>query len=526
MEDGAGQERVETAIEEQSKPEPPQIIVDSDVDENIQEAIKVAAEQGLFRIVPARPAIKLQSDAPKIAVAIPMGDKDDPTIYTCTHCDTRQFGVVKCSNEECGKEFTAKHKLRVAGLAPVEWLLNVQQVVPPLLTSMVYLVRKSILSARARNQMTHQAIELGCKYIFYWDDDVIINPKTMYDMHNAMERFPELGAVTGIYTTREPMQEPILYKHQGEGAWWDFDMTPGNLQEIFAAGGGCVMARVECLKEVQEHLGGPWWLDEFDPKFLKSDAPGVAVKSKTVWGHDIRFFRRIHELARSGKASKNWMVCTAGWLTCFHYDLQTQTMYGLPDETPALKNRNTESYWDHLWKLEGHASPRLYPELFAKICDLVPRGAQVVDIGCGIGILLDMLTKKKKIDGFGIDFAGRAIAILKDRWLEGEAQDIANLQLNHFPPEDTVVVCTETIEHLDDQRFEKLLAESKKCRQAIFTTPDGHLSGTPEGEHVREFSIESLNEILLKHWNTVTVEKLGHHLIATCNGGKSDERTP
>ena len=47
---------------------------------------------------------------------------------------------------------------------------------------------------------------------------------------------------------------------------------------------------------------------------------------------------------------------------------------------------------------------RLRPELLA-IADMIPRGAHVLDIGCGDGALLEHLTKTKAVDGRGIELS-------------------------------------------------------------------------------------------------------------------------
>ena len=478
----------------------------------IHASLDEASKQGLFRSVDVRPQIKLQADAPKIVIAIPMGDKDDPDLFVCEGCGHRHFGAVKCAR--CGAEGLAEKRLRHAGLVPIEWLLNAWQIVPPLLCAMQIMVRKSVLSAQARNEMTAAAIEHGAKYIFYWDDDTIIPPKAIYDLHNAMERTPDAAIITGVYTTREPLPEPLVYKHQGQGAYWDFDTTPGNLEEIYAAGAGCMMARIDALKEIEATLGGPWWVDEQD---MDAHERG---EGRILWGHDIRFCRRAIEAGRTGKTSQEWKVYLAGWVQCYHFDVPSQTMYALPSDAPCFKNKNTASYWDYLWKAEGHGTGRLYPELYARVLEEVPAESNLVDVGCGIGIFMDMAVKKKRVRAYGYDISAQAIEHLKERWLDGEVCDVRDFKLNHFPAGETVVVSTETIEHLDDARFAYFLGECQGARRVILTTPDGKLEGTPEGEHVQEFTQESLSERLTPHFRVVTVHKVEpHYLMAVCEGG-------
>jgi len=528
-------------------------------EDQISESLQKAIETGRYRSTDMRPQIKLPPAAPKIAVCIPMGDKDDPDLFVCENedCKHRHFGVVKCG--KCGTEHSARKKLRHAGLIPIEWWMSAQQIVPPLLSSMSIMVRKSVLSAQARDEMTKEAIRLGCKYIFYWDDDTIIPPKAIYDLHNMMERNPDAGIISGVYFTRENCPEPLIYKRHGQGAYWGFDpFTYGNLDPIFGAGAGCMMARVDALKEVDRNLadGEPFWKDEFDMELFESTG------HRAMWGHDIRFCRRMWEswqittpveatainedgsdiLDEQGEPAKitleevgplgvrdvnkevseEWKVYAAGWIMCHHFDIPRQTMFGTPQLQDWLRKKkdnqnNTPAYWDHVWKAEGHDTWRTYPPLYDRIVELVPRHSKVVDVGCGIGVLLDRLAKQKQCDTYGYDIAPEAIKMMKSRWIEGEAMDLIDFELNHFDQDDSVVVSTETMEHLDDERLEKVLSEAAKAKMAILSTPQGHLEGTPHGEHVQEWTKEEYEALLKKHFSKVSVEVIApHYLLGVC----------
>ena len=71
------------------------MIVTQDKQE-IEKSLDEASEVGLFRAGEARPPIKLKADAPKVVIAIPIGDKDDPDLYVCPKCNERQFAKVTC----------------------------------------------------------------------------------------------------------------------------------------------------------------------------------------------------------------------------------------------------------------------------------------------------------------------------------------------------------------------------------------------------------------------------------------------
>lgn len=56
-------------------------------------------------------------------------------------------------------------------------------------------------------------------------------------------------------------------------------------------------------------------------------------------------------------------------------------------------------------------------EEFAIICDLIPFGSKVLDLGCGDGTLLSML-KKKNINGEGIDISSSAVAAARHKGMQ------------------------------------------------------------------------------------------------------------
>ena len=500
----------------------------------IEESIKAAAATNALMQADIRPPIKQKADSAKIAVCIPMGDKDDPDVLVCEHCSKRHVGVAICPG--CGKEHETRRKARHAGLVPIEWLLNAWQIVPPLLCSLQVMVRKSTLSAQGRNEMTYQAIKDGAKYIFYWDDDTIIPPKAIYDLHNMMERYPDVGVISGVYTTREELPEPLIYKKHGQGAYWNFDpYTPGVLEPIFGAGAGCMMARVSALKEVEQILGGPWWADEQDLKMTEEG------RGKATWGHDIRFCKRMwatHQMDEVGyptpgpdgvedprkKPSEKWKVMVAGWIRCYHWDIARQRAFAMPVDAPCFKNVNTDHYWSHIWGSEGHDTWRQYPEMFSKVASLIPKGSNVVDVGCGVGILMDRLEKERDAKTYGYDISTKAIELLHDIGKKGKVQDVIDFKLNHFPTKETVVVSTESIEHMDDKRLDRLFSESAKGKKAIFTTPKGKLEGTPPGEHVQVWQPLTLRNRLKQHFSNVQINELetvdrpnNPFLIAVCS---------
>lgn len=531
--------------------------------EVIQAEIEEGHRKNLFGHVIQRSGMKLASvtNQAKIAVCIPIGPKDETAVMECP---------------ECNQLFTGQ-TIRSHGLVPIEFLLMQKQLVMPLLATVHWYYRKSLPSARAREQMTHDAIEHSdCDYIFYLDDDIMLPPHAIYDLHQQMEKNPEAAIITGVYVTRQDCPEPIAYRQQGEGAFWDFCTDRGVLEPIHAAGAGVMMVRTKALRDVERLVGRPWWDDEYNDAAVDPTKDG----SRHMWGHDIRFFNRMwevsgmykpeadigfmsmkeatelarreldgkphtepeigilaHEIAEKARAEREeklieagsalapWQCYLAGWVSCYHFDYLSQTQYALPADSPPIKNSNTRGYWNHQAAYErsvinaGVLQTRLSAKiLHPLVAEKVPEGSGVVDLGCYKGDLGDLLIKRRGARYYGVDISDRAIEELRGGNMDGEVADLRDMKelprIADRGPD--IVTCLEVLEHLDDERFSNALHLLSGARTAIVSVPSGHMDA-PGKEHIREFTQESLRDTLREHFPVVEVEEIEpHYLLAVC----------
>lgn len=81
--------------------------------------------------------------------------------------------------------------------------------------------------------------------------------------------------------------------------------------------------------------------------------------------------------------------------------------------------------------MTARRAPRLRADL-AAVADAVPRGARVLDIGCGDGALLDALRAGKAVDGRGIELSGANVAAAVARGLS-VVQGDADADLADYP---------------------------------------------------------------------------------------------
>ena len=166
-----------------------------------------------------------------------------------------------------------------------------------------------------------------------------------------------------------------------------------------------------------------------------------------------------------------------------------------------LFNVNTQRYWDMVWSNEKYKTRpnRFCPNAFNKIVQLVPHYSDVVDIGCGIGILLKTLRKENNCEVFGVDISKEAIDALKEQNIDGIVAKVPPIPLppNHCD----VAIATELLEHVNspDCVLDEMVRIVKDGGFLILMVPDNTLSPDSEREHVSVFDSHSLKTLFIKN---------------------------
>jgi 2-polyprenyl-3-methyl-5-hydroxy-6-metoxy-1,4-benzoquinol methylase len=400
--------------------------------------------------------------------------------------------VVDVFEKEDGTKIANQRGFHAQGLVPIQFVMSHMNWTPPLNVSMAYLVKMNMLSSHARQVMTMEAIRMGAEYIFYVDDDTLIPPLGLYTLYNFMEQNPHAGAVSGVYTTRENPNEPLIYQEHGAGCAWDFEMGPGaNPEPIFGAGAGCLLARVSSIKSwMDAHPNVPIWADEKD---LPADS---GQKSSVMWGHDVRFCRMLNLHGHP--------VYVDGKILCGHHDIKTNVTYQIPLTAPGfqktrdrLGNINTPQYWDQVYGQEGADSWRKYPEMFQAIVDNIVPGAKVLELGCGVGILGSKITAELGCEWFGLDISQTAVDMCRARFLSAEKKDLRHLVNPQSVGYDTIIM-SEVLEHLERGAGVKLLGTIMRstAEHIIITTPNDCMGPSEVPEHTALFDFNYLTKML------------------------------
>ncbi len=113
-------------------------------------------------------------------------------------------------------------------------------------------------------------------------------------------------------------------------------------------------------------------------------------------------------------------------------------------------------------------------EDFREILQLVTPGARVLDVGCGGGELLELLTRERNVDGQGLEISAQGVAACLARGL-AVVQGDADRDLDNFPTRAfDVAILSKTLQQMRDPR--RVLSELLRVADhAVVSLPNfGH----------------------------------------------------
>jgi SAM-dependent methyltransferase len=168
------------------------------------------------------------------------------------------------------------------------------------------------------------------------------------------------------------------------------------------------------------------------------------------------------------------------------------------------------NYWNQIWHRECIATWRRYPGCFGRICWAVGHFNEVLELGCGTGILARQLLD------FGnavtaLDISEVAIAQLPKE-IKGIIATLPNIPIPDHSFD--VVVATEVLEHINDDRacLREAIRVLRPGGRAYFAVPNNCLGPDEEPEHVRKYTPDTL-EALLSPYGYVFMESFVDEFI-------------
>lgn len=202
---------------------------------------------------------------------------------------------------------------------PLNWALSFKSLNPPINYNTIFQIINGAPVDQARNEMCKIAIEKGCKYIFFLGDDVVVPNHTLQQLIYRMDCDSSIDVVGGVYCVKSEPAFPLVFRGFGNGSYWDWKI--GEFFEVTGLGMDCTLIRVESLKRLEI----PYF------KTVQSDQYLDAVNSAESWTEDLFFFNKL----------KGKVFCD-GSVICEHWDVYGNKKYGLPLDSPPMRQMVTK----------------------------------------------------------------------------------------------------------------------------------------------------------------------------------------
>jgi methionine biosynthesis protein MetW len=125
--------------------------------------------------------------------------------------------------------------------------------------------------------------------------------------------------------------------------------------------------------------------------------------------------------------------------------------------------------YEDYWRLRGASGSRPRYEIF---CSWIEPGAAILDVGCGDGMLGELLRKHRGVDYVGCDIAEAALELCRDRGFEAIRLDVTegfgSLESRRFD----YVVLSEFLEHVASAERVLMQAAALAERAALVSIPN------------------------------------------------------
>lgn len=193
----------------------------------------------------------------------------------------------------------------------LDWALAFKALNPPINYNINFSIIKGAEVGAARSAFAKQAIERDTKYLFFLGDDVIVPPHTIRQLIFRMENDHNLGVVGGVYCSKTETPYPLIFKGNGQGAYWDWKI--GEYFECTGMGMDCTLIRTDLLRKISDPLF----------KTCDSDEYLDGINNAESWTEDLYFCKKVLE-------ETNYKVMVDTSIICEHFDVYSGKSYGLP----------------------------------------------------------------------------------------------------------------------------------------------------------------------------------------------------
>lgn len=185
--------------------------------------------------------------------------------------------------------------------------------------------------AALRNECVVEAMRRGSKWIFFIDDDVFVPSETIPKMMSLASKGYQI--ISGVYYKKSEAIEPVVFKHLGDGPYYNFPIN--EVFEIEGNGAGCVWIDIDVFKKF-EAAGIPYFKQDW---FMALDKKGKNLVQVEI-GEDHWLYYQAKQLGIPSYCDSS--------ILCDHYDAKNNKMF--PIETEVARIRGLDFRKQDVWK--------------------------------------------------------------------------------------------------------------------------------------------------------------------------------
>jgi predicted O-methyltransferase YrrM len=214
-------------------------------------------------------------------------------------------------------------------LVDIRWALSLQGLAGnvPLGSFVTFLIQIGSDRAANREYLAEKAVEAGARYLFMVDDDTVCPNTTLKALTYEIEKDPKIMVAAGIYCSKEYPPHPLVFKRQGDGAYWNWKV--GEVFDCEGIATGCMLIKTEVFK----NLPKPW--------FFEPDETPVN-QSMQVGDHDIPVVHSggTDDLYFCKKViDAGFRIVAHGGILCPHIG-QNGVIYTLPEDSYPFQKKD------------------------------------------------------------------------------------------------------------------------------------------------------------------------------------------
>lgn len=233
-----------------------------------------------------------------------------------------------------------------------EWAFTYAHLSVPLNLNVAHITTRGMLRedgsstipiAEAREMLVDQALAKKCRYLFLLDDDVQPPLTALRTLYNELLQHEGEGvaAITGIYTTKAEPGEPVIFRTEGGGPFWNW--RQGDVFDIAECGAGCLLIDLEAIR----HIPRPWFQFVDVTPQVNDQQQHFMVGSCS---EDLYFSRLLQK--------EGLRLLAHGGVLCNHWDWKQQKAYALADYSFPVRDERVAraltipgwmSYQELLW---------------------------------------------------------------------------------------------------------------------------------------------------------------------------------